>query len=61
MKKMQIRGALLMLVAIIAPVPALAGGAMTGGATLPEQIVQEATAGEQLGKQAQEVVTQIEQ
>ncbi|MBU2788238.1 P-type conjugative transfer protein TrbJ [Acidithiobacillus sp. VAN18-1] len=43
------------------PLPALAGGAVTGGATLPEQIVQEGTAVEQLGKQAQEVETQIEQ
>ncbi len=41
--------------------PAFAGGAVTGGATLPEQIVQEGTQVEQLAKQADEVSTQIEQ
>ncbi|MCY0871405.1 MAG: P-type conjugative transfer protein TrbJ [Acidithiobacillus caldus] len=41
------------------PGPAFAGGAVTGGATLPEQIVQEGTAVAQLSKQAEEVATQI--
>jgi P-type conjugative transfer protein TrbJ len=40
---------------------ALAGGGLTGGATLPEQIVQEGTAVQQLAKQAQQLETQIEQ
>ncbi|MCY0872893.1 MAG: conjugal transfer protein TrbJ, partial [Acidithiobacillus caldus] len=40
---------------------AIAGGGLTGGATLPEQIVQEGTAVEQLAKQVQEVETQIAQ
>ncbi len=44
----------------VAPV-AFAGGAVTGGATLPEQIAQEVTATSQLAKQAEEVSTQIEQ
>jgi P-type conjugative transfer protein TrbJ len=47
-------------VALVSPL-AFAGGAVTGGATLPEQIVQEATAVEQLAKQAQEVEAQIAQ
>ncbi len=42
------------------PVSAFAGAA-TGGATLPEQIVQEGTLVEQLARQAQEVETQISQ
>jgi P-type conjugative transfer protein TrbJ len=41
--------------------PAFAGGGLTGGATLPEQIVQEGTAVEQLAKQAQQLETQIAQ
>ncbi len=42
-------------------VPAYAGGAVNfAGATLPEQIVQEGTAIEQLAKQAQEVESQIQ-
>ncbi|MGC9215831.1 P-type conjugative transfer protein TrbJ [Acidithiobacillus sp.] len=41
------------------PASAFAGGAVTGGATLPEQIVQEGTAVQQLAKQAEEVSTQI--
>ncbi len=44
-------------------VPASAGGAATiavGGATLPEQLIQEGTAVEQLAKQAQEVESQIQ-
>ncbi len=42
-------------------VPAYAGGAVNfAGATLPEQIVQEATAVEQLAKQAQQVESQIQ-
>lgn len=42
--------------------PVLASaGAVTGGATLPEQIVQEITAGESLAKQVTEVATQIRQ
>ncbi|MGE0047733.1 MAG: P-type conjugative transfer protein TrbJ [Acidithiobacillus sp.] len=40
---------------------AMAGGAVTGGATFPEQIVQEGTSVEQLAKQAEEVSTQISQ
>lgn len=43
--------------------PAFAGGAVTatvGGATLPEQIVQEVTAMESVAKQAQEVESQIQ-
>jgi P-type conjugative transfer protein TrbJ len=47
--------------AILTPLPAFAGGGLTGGATLPEQIVQEGTAVEQLAKQAEEVTTQIQQ
>jgi len=43
------------------PLSAFAGGGLTGGATLPEQIVQEGTAVQQLAKQAQSLVTQIEQ
>jgi P-type conjugative transfer protein TrbJ len=41
--------------------PAFAGGGLTGGATLPEQIVQEGTAVEQLAKQVESVETQIAQ
>ena len=44
-------------------VPATAGGVATiavGGATLPEQLIQEITATEQLAKQAQEVESQIQ-
>ncbi|WP_414041237.1 P-type conjugative transfer protein TrbJ [Acidithiobacillus sp. M4-SHS-6] len=41
------------------PAPAFAGGTLTGGATFPEQIVQEGTAVQSLAKQAQEVTTQI--
>jgi P-type conjugative transfer protein TrbJ len=40
---------------------AFAGGTMTGGATMPEQIVQEITATSSLARQAQEVATQIQQ
>ncbi|MBU2770126.1 P-type conjugative transfer protein TrbJ [Acidithiobacillus caldus] len=49
------------IVTALFPPLALAGGAMTGGATLPEQIVQEGTAVEQLAKQAESVTTQIQQ
>ncbi|MBU2754960.1 conjugal transfer protein TrbJ [Acidithiobacillus sp. CV18-2] len=45
----------------ILPLSAMAGGAVTGGATFPEQIVQEGTAVSQLAKQAESVTTQIEQ
>lgn len=45
---------------IIVPTTAFAG-AVTGGATFPEQIVQEVTAVSQLAKQAEEVETQISQ
>ncbi|MGC9217111.1 P-type conjugative transfer protein TrbJ [Acidithiobacillus sp.] len=47
----------------MAPAPALAGGIATiavGGATLPEQLVQEITALESVAKQAQEVQQQIQ-
>ncbi|WP_312283496.1 P-type conjugative transfer protein TrbJ [Candidatus Igneacidithiobacillus taiwanensis] len=40
---------------------AFAGGAVTGGATFPEQITQEVTAVQSLGKQVEEVSNQIEQ
>jgi P-type conjugative transfer protein TrbJ len=45
----------------LSPLSAFAGGAVTGGATLPEQIVQEATEVQQLAKQAEEVEAQIAQ
>lgn len=48
-------------VAAFLSVPAFAGGAVTGGATLPEQIVQEGTAVQSVAKQVEEVTTQIEQ
>jgi P-type conjugative transfer protein TrbJ len=50
-----------MLVATAAPAPALAGGAMTGGATLPEQIVQEATLVQSKISGAERLVEQIQQ
>ena len=43
----------------LAPASALAG-TLTGGATMPEQIVQEVTAVQQLAQQAQEVQQQIQ-
>ena len=45
--------------ATVAPVAAFAG-TLTGGATMPEQIVQEVTAVESLAKQAQSVENQIQ-
>jgi P-type conjugative transfer protein TrbJ len=49
------------VIAALLPSPAFAGGGgFTGGATLPEQIVQEGTAVEQLAKQAEEVQEQIQ-
>lgn len=43
------------------PVSAFAGGGMTGGATMPEQIVQEATLVESKVTEAQQLVQQIQQ
>ncbi|MCE5388673.1 MAG: P-type conjugative transfer protein TrbJ [Acidithiobacillus sp.] len=43
----------------IAPA-AFAGGGLTGGATLPEQIAQEVTLGDQLAKQAEQLQEQIQ-
>lgn len=60
MKTSSITAAVLGALLIPFSVPAFAG-TMTGGATFPEQIVQEGTAVEQLAKQAEEVSTQIEQ
>jgi len=51
--------AILSAILALLPASAFAGGAVTGGATLPEQIVQEGTAVQQLAKQAEEVSTQI--
>ncbi|MHB1268740.1 MAG: P-type conjugative transfer protein TrbJ [Acidithiobacillus ferriphilus] len=45
--------------ALLAPASALAG-TMTGGATMPEQIIQEITAAESLVKQAESVQMQIQ-
>lgn len=45
--------------AMVAPVAAFAG-TLTGGATMPEQIVQEVTAVESLAKQAESVENQIQ-
>lgn len=56
-----IRKLTLAVVLALLPAVSFAGGAVTGGATLPEQIMQEGTAVSSLAKQAQEVVTQIEQ
>jgi len=61
---MQTRRILAMLVALslpFAPVSAFAGGAATGGATLPEQIVQEATAIQSKISGAERLVEQIQQ
>jgi P-type conjugative transfer protein TrbJ len=60
MKEQGIRFFVGLVIVSISPL-AFAGGALTGGATLPEQIVQEATAVQQLAKQAQEVEAQIAQ
>ena len=51
--------AILSAILALLPASAFAGGAVTGGATFPEQIVQEGTAVQQLAKQAEEVSTQI--
>jgi P-type conjugative transfer protein TrbJ len=51
--------AILSAILALLPASAFAGGAVTGGATLPEQIVQEGTEVQQLAKQAEEVSTQI--
>ncbi len=53
--------ALTMMTALFSAGPAFAGGAVTGGATLPEQIVQEGTQVEQLAKQAESVQEQIQE
>ena len=45
----------------LSPVALAGGGGLTGGATLPEQIVQEGTLVQQLAKQAQQLTTEIEQ
>ncbi len=60
MKEQGIRLFVGLVIVSISPL-AFAGGAVTGGATLPEQIVQEATEVQQLAKQAQEVEAQIAQ
>jgi len=62
MKHTRRKGGLALVLALLLSSPmAFAGGAVTGGATLPEQIVQEGTEVQQLAKQAEEVSTQIEQ
>ncbi|MBU2821038.1 hypothetical protein HF288_06845, partial [Acidithiobacillus caldus] len=62
MKNMRRKGKFALVLALSLSSPmAFAGGAVTGGATLPEQIVQEGTEVQQLAKQAEEVSTQIEQ
>lgn len=60
MRSNKIRVFVLVAMGLASPV-ALAGGGLTGGATLPEQIVQEGTLVEQLAKQAQQLTTEIEQ
>jgi P-type conjugative transfer protein TrbJ len=51
----------MMLVATAVPAHALAGGAMTGGATFPEQIVQEVTLVQSKVSGAERLVEQIQQ
>lgn len=61
MKKQSIRCVFLAILMALPPVPALAGGAVTGGATLPEQIVQEATLIQSKISGAERLVEQIQQ
>lgn len=61
MKKQSIRRVFLAILMALPPVPALAGGAVTGGATLPEQIVQEATLIQSKISGAERLVEQIQQ
>lgn len=57
---MRIRDLVAAVMLALLPAPAFAG-TLTGGATLPEQIVQEATSIEKLAKQVQSVETEIAQ
>ena len=60
MKKQNIRGFVLAALVALSPVTAL-GGTLTGGATLPEQIVQEVTAVQAQTSGAERLVEQIQQ